>query len=352
LKPEKAKGSITMKWPTHEIETQDGKQTCIAPWIISASRATDLPAYYSEWFIDKIRKGYVKWVNPFNRKKPQYISFSNTQVVVFWSKNPKPLISYLRELDEKKIKYYFQFTLNDYEHEGFEPRVPPLEERVETFQMLSELIGKDKVIWRFDPLLITDMTSPDVLLEKIEKMGNILHTLTEKLVFSFADIRRYKKVRSNLKSQGINYKEFTGEAMDYVAQKISELNNAWGLTLATCGESRDFSQYGIIKNKCIDDELILKITDSRARKKEFEKFLGFKPQGELFEKKGGSSADTGKNLKDKGQRKECGCIYSKDIGSYNTCSHLCVYCYANTSPRAVSNNIKRITVESDALLPC
>ena len=340
-----------MKWPTDEIETADGKQKCIAPWIISASRATDLPAYHSEWFIDKLKKGYVKWVNPFNRKKPQYVSFANTQVVVFWSKNPKPLIPFLRVLDEKKIQYYFQFTLNDYEHEGFEPRVPPLEERLETFQMLSELLGKDKVIWRFDPLLITDMTSPDILLEKIERLGEKLHGLTKKFVFSFVDISRYQKVQSNLKSQGINYKEFSAETMDYVAGKISELTRAWGVTPATCGEMRDFSKYGVVKNKCIDDELILKITDSKTRNKSFEKFLGYDPQRDLFENEDGSGADTGKKLKDKGQRKECGCIYSKDIGSYNTCSHLCVYCYANNSPKTVSNNLNQITVESDALLP-
>ncbi|MEA2061198.1 MAG: DUF1848 domain-containing protein [Thermodesulfobacteriota bacterium] len=339
-----------MKWPTHEIETADGKQKCIAPWIISASRATDLPAFFSDWFIDKIRKGYVKWVNPFNRKKPQYVSFSNTQVVVFWSKNPRPLIPYLRELDEKKIQYYFQFTLNDYELEGFEPRVPPLEERVETFQMLSELIGKDKVIWRFDPLLITDRTHPDVLLEKIETTGEKLHGLTKKLVFSFADISRYKKVQNNLKSQGIHYKEFSVDTMDYVAEKISDLTQSWGLTAATCGESRVLSKYGIIKNKCIDDELILKITHSKTRNKEFEKFLGFNPQRDIF-KQGGASDDTGKNLKDKGQRKDCGCIYSKDIGSYNTCSHLCVYCYANNSSRAVQNNMNQIRVDNEALLP-
>ncbi|MFO7750303.1 MAG: DUF1848 domain-containing protein [Desulfobacteraceae bacterium] len=340
-----------MKWPTGEIETAEGKQKCIAPWIVSASRATDLPAYYSQWFIDKIRKGYVKWINPFNRQKPQYISLSNTQVIVFWSKNPKPLIPSLRELDEKKIQYYFQFTLNDYEKEGFEPRVPPLEERLESFQMLSELIGKDKVIWRFDPLLITDRTPPDVLLEKIEKTGEKLHGLTKKLVFSFADISRYKKVQANLKSKGIHYEEFSVETMDYVAGKISELNKAWGLTAATCGEKRDFSKYGIIKNRCIDDELILKITDSSTRTNEFEKFLGFDPQMNLFKQGGGAGSKTEKNLKDKGQRKECGCIYSKDIGSYNTCSHLCVYCYANNSPKAVSSNINQMTVESDALLP-
>ena len=120
-----------------------------APIIISASRSTDIPAFYAKWFFNRLAKGYCVWYNPFN-KKPMYISFKNVKAIVFWTKNPKPILPYLKELDERGIHYYFQVTLNDYVKEGFEPNVPSVEQRVETFKQLSEMIGKEKVIWRFD----------------------------------------------------------------------------------------------------------------------------------------------------------------------------------------------------------
>ena len=114
-----------------------------APVIVSASRSTDIPAFYAKWFINRLAAGYCVWYNPFNQKAMR-ISFNKTKVIVFWTKNPEPLIEYLPELDKRGIRYYFQFTLNDYESEGFEPNVPALEQRIETFKRLSSLIGKEK----------------------------------------------------------------------------------------------------------------------------------------------------------------------------------------------------------------
>ena len=129
-----------------EIIRDNGERvSAIAPVIISASRSTDIPAFFARWFINRLAKGYCVWYNPFNQQ-PMYISFKNTKVVVFWTKNPDPIIQYLPELDARGIKYYFQYTLNDYEAEGFEPNVRPLEERIETFKKLSQLVGKEKVI--------------------------------------------------------------------------------------------------------------------------------------------------------------------------------------------------------------
>ena len=339
---------MSIKWPTIEIDTHQGTTSAIAPWIISASRATDIPAYYSEWFFNKLEKGYVKWINPFNRLKPQYVSFKNTRAIVFWTKNPKPMIPFLKHLKERGIACYFQFTLNDYEAEGFEPGVPELKQRIETFMALSEILGRECVIWRFDPLLLTDQTEPDRLISKINRLGKILHPFTEKLVFSFADITNYKKVTSNLNKKGIRYGDFDTATMTDMARKISEINKPWGLKLATCGERIDLDRFGIEHNRCIDDELILRITDAPGRSVMFEEFLGYERQGDLFadEKKFKT-----KNLKDKGQRRECGCIYSKDIGSYNTCAHGCVYCYANSSPALVETNRLRIRVENSSLVP-
>jgi DNA repair photolyase len=292
--------------------------TIQAPIIISASRSTDIPAFYAQWFIDRLRAGYVIWYNPFNRK-PMYISFKNTKVVVFWTKNPKPLIPYLKELDDRGIHYYFHFTLNDYEHEGFEPNVPPLAERIDAFRQLSGLIGKEKVIWRFDPLIITPQLTPRDLLKKIWSTGNRLKGCTDKLVFSFIDIKAYRKVRYNLVKKNLSFSkeniensEFSGEQMTEIAEglvKIREYwkSEGWNISLATCAEQIDLSKYGIEHNRCIDNELMKRIFSDA------EDFL---------------SNQT--SLKDKGQRKLCGCTVSKDIGMYNTCSHFCVYCYANS----------------------
>ena len=146
----------------------------IAPVIISASRSTDIPAFYAKWFFNRLAKGYCTWYNPFNINQKMYISFERCRVIVFWTKNPAPIIPYLPELDKRGIHYYFQVTLNDYVKEGFEPNVPSVEERVETFKKLSSLIGKEKVIWRFDPLIITPNIEPRELLTRIWHVGNKL----------------------------------------------------------------------------------------------------------------------------------------------------------------------------------
>lgn len=140
-----------MVWETIDITTEAGETVrAQAPVIISASRATDIPAFYADWFFDRLEKGYSVWTNPFNGVK-SYISYARTRLIVFWSKNPRPLLPHLGKLREKGIRCYLHYTLNDYEAEGLERGVPPLDERIETFLRFSELLGKELVIWRFDP---------------------------------------------------------------------------------------------------------------------------------------------------------------------------------------------------------
>ena len=170
----------------------DGKTVkAQAPIIISASRSTDIPAFYADWFFDRLEKGYSAWTNPFNGLK-SYISYKNTRFIVFWSKNPRPLIPYLSLLKEKGIKCYIQYTLNDYEKECLE-KVPSLAYRIETFKMLVQELGVGSVVWRFDPMILTDDISIDDLLEKVRYIGDALKGYTEKLVFSYADIAAYKE---------------------------------------------------------------------------------------------------------------------------------------------------------------
>lgn len=316
-----------MAWNKIKIQRDNGSWVdAQAPVIVSASRSTDIPAFYADWFFNRIEKGYCAWTNPFNGVQ-SYVSFENMRFVVFWSKNPKPLIPLLHKLDERGIGYYIQYTLNDYVEEKLECGVPALEDRIDTFKRLVDQIGFGKVIWRFDPLILTDHISADDLLLKVENIGNQLTGYTEKLVFSFADISTYKKVKSNLESNHVNYIEFDESAMNVIAQGISLLNEKWKYQLATCAEKLDLERYGIEHNRCIDDRLMVKYFRHDTKLMEF---LGAKIiPADMFNPE--PQVVFGKNNKDKGQRLFCGCIMSKDIGQYNTCPHLCEYCYANSS---------------------
>ena len=328
----------------------------IFPVVVSASRSTDIPAFYSDWFFHRLNKGYSAWTNPFNGVK-SYVSYEDTKFIVFWSKNPRPLLTRLDELKEKGIACYIQYTLNDYEKERLEKAVQPLAERIETFKLLVEKLGKGAVIWRFDPLILTETIDVDDLLRKIEFIGDRLKGYTEKLVFSFADISSYRKVKANLEKNNVPYREWTEETMLEFASKLAELNKKWGYELATCGEKIDIERFGIKHNHCVDDRLIVRLG---YRSPELMKFLNAEilqtqvllqdlfafeeapaiPEDAIL-LDNGQYAIISKNNKDKGQREFCGCMKSKDIGEYNTCPHLCEYCYANTSKEFAVKNYKQ-----------
>ena len=344
------------------IKTDSGELVeAQAPIIISASRSTDIPAFYAQWFINRLRAGYVVWYNPFNRSKV-YVSFAKCKVVVFWTKNPKPLIPLLEELDKRGIHYYFQFTLNDYIEEGFEPGVPKLEERVETFKKLSSLIGKEKVIWRFDPLIMTSQQTVRGLLKKIWHVGNQIKGYTDKLVFSFVDVKDYKKVQSNFVKETNYYTkedvlsaEWSKEKMEEMAEGIAKLRDVWKeqgwpITLATCAESVELERFGIEHNRCIDGELMKEIFKEDEDLVYYLKYGEMPPENSLFPPSLDRPALSAKKMKDKGQRKLCGCMVSKDIGMYNTCRHLCVYCYANTSKELVLKNKEKHNDNSESII--
>jgi hypothetical protein len=305
-------------WDKVIISTeQDDTVEAVAPVVVSASRRTDIPAFYAEWFVERLRAGYVRWVNPFSGT-PQYVSFARTRAVVFWTKNPRPMLPHLAELDRRGIGYYFQFTLNDYDAEGLEPGVPPLRERIEAFHELSQAIGKQKVVWRYDPLLLAEGLTVEGAADRVVRVGEQLHPDTEKLVVAFADIERYAKVRNRLRAFGKGCRELSPDEMRKFAETLAAATRSWGIAIATCAEAIDLTDLGVGRNRCIDDELLARLF---GHDPELMRFLG----PEEFRHR----------LKDKGQRKECGCIVSKDIGAYDTCPHLCRYCYANSSERAV-----------------
>ena len=332
----------------------------ICPVIISASRSTDIPAFYAKWFINRLKAGYCVWYNPFNQQ-PMYISFKNTKVVVFWTKNPEPMIEYLPELDNRGIHYYFQVTLNDYEKEGFEPNVPPLQHRIDVFKRLSDRIGKERVIWRFDPLILTEQMTPRQLLSKVYHIGNQLKGYSDKLVFSFIDVGAYRKVQNNLIRETPYFTKDNVESAEPDSEKRMELveglaklrdywkQEGWNISLATCAESINLESFGIEHNRCIDGELMEKIFGGDTELVYYLRTGKLPEPGSLFNEAMNLPSER-KNLKDKGQRKVCGCMISKDIGMYNTCRHLCVYCYANTSKELVLRNKDRHTDDSESII--
>lgn len=342
---------MAVTWKTIPIMRENGQMVeAQAPQIVSASRSTDIPAFYCDWFFHRLKKGYSAWTNPFNGKT-NYVSYENTRFIVFWSKNPRPLLKYLDLLEERGIGCYIQYSVNDYENEDLEKAVPTLNERIETFKLLVERLGKERVIWRFDPLILMEGIDIEKLLIKIANIGDQLYGYTEKLVFSYADISTYRKVKVNMEQNCFHYYEWNETLMCDFAKQLSQMNKdrGWNYTLATCGEKVDLKEFSIEHNHCVDDELIIRLA---YHDKVLMDFLGVKtniiPTPNLFGNieslpkdvvflDNGTYAIRGDN-KDKGQRKFCGCIKSKDIGEYNTCVHMCEYCYANTNKNIATQN--------------
>jgi hypothetical protein len=331
---------LTVTEPVNLSEPQ--MVEAIAPLIVSASRSTDIPALYGDWFMARLAAGYVRWKSPFCGK-PLFVSFEKTRLFVFWSKNPAPFFPHLDMLDRSGYDYYFLFTLNDYDTERLEPGVPPLDKRMETFIRLSRRVGKGRVVWRFDPLILADTITVGDLLEKIRNVGDRIAPFTDRLVFSFVDIEKYAKVRRNLQAAGIaGAREFTGDDVDEFCTGLAILNRRWGLSITACAEGRDLSRFGIGRGQCISYDLITREFGNDRILMDFLQRDDPQTLGGT-----GTAVDPSRWLKDPGQRTSCRCIVSKDIGQYSTCMHLCSYCYANTSQGRARCNYSRYSADRD-----
>jgi len=320
-------------WEKTRITLDNGDEAeAIAPVIVSASRSTDIPAFYGEWFVERYKRGYITWVNPFNGLVT-HVSFAKARAVVFWTKYPRPFLKHLAELDPLQPNYLFQFTLNDYEREGLEPGVPALAERVATFGELAARLGPERVVWRFDPLLLSDSVTVTALAGRVRSLAEQLSGSTRQLVISFVDIGRYPSVKRNLATAGATAREFTGDEIRELASSLKDLPSRYGIAVSTCAEEADLREFGIGHSRCIDDRLLRRVF---GQDRDLLAFLGPDEAGQtsLFE-----TNDVRRHpLKDKGQRPLCGCVVSKDIGRYDTCGHGCLYCYANSSVEAVARN--------------
>lgn len=270
--------------------------------IISASRRTDIPAFYSEWLMNRIREGFCLVPNPFNTNQNSRISLAPEDVdaFVFWSKNPRPMLGVLQELNDQGFIYYFQFTLNDYPH-VLEPSVPVVERRVETFLELARVLGPVRVVWRYDPIIITPATNYDYHLKAFEKLVGSLRGATRRVVVSVVDIYRKTDLRmSGLKESGfeIDPDSASSSEMFQLLSHISQVAQAANMVPFSCAEENDFTPAGVRPGSCIDFDLITSLGGQVTKKK------------------------------DPGQRPVCGCVVSRDIGINDTCLHGCTYCYS------------------------
>lgn len=271
--------------------------------IVSASRRTDIPAFYAEWFMNRIRAGACTVPNPFNANRSSRISLlpQDVDTIVFWTRNPRPLMPHLPELDSLGYHYYFQFTLLGYP-KLLEPNSPPLETSLATFQKLSNEIGPDKVIWRYDPILLSNRTDAEYHRQAFLKIATALRRSTHRVVISLFDPYHYAIKRlEGLKKEGL---EITKPAeMDQQLQELIptclEIAAGAGLEISCCADTYGLARFGVPAGKCIDDALIHRLFGIQVS-----------------------------SNKDPGQRKACGCVPSKDIGVYNTCLFGCRYCYA------------------------
>jgi DNA repair photolyase len=272
--------------------------------IISCSRRTDIPAFYSDWFMNRLRDGYVLVRNPRNHQQLRRVSLTPKDVdgIVFWTKNPEPFLDKLHLL--KEYSYYFQFTLTPY-GKDIEPNVPPKTEIINAFLNLSDKIGAKRVIWRYDPILLSSHLNIDYHIQNFAALAKRLSGYTEKCVISFLD--SYRHIQGRMSDLAVCPPD---EAeMRVLAKAIAQIAASHNITVETCAEKIDLADLGIEHGRCIDDRLIAQLSGVNLKAE-----------------------------KDKYQRELCGCVASIDIGEYNTCNYLCNYCYANVSPNKVTRN--------------
>jgi len=277
--------------------------------IISASRRTDIPSYYSDWFFNRIKECFVLVRNPMNIHQVSRINLTPEVVdgIIFWTKNPIPMLSRLNELNN--YMYFFQFTVTPY-GKDVEPNIPSKKDVIlSAFKRLSDTIGADRVVWRYDPIMISEKYPFDYHVHAFEKIATALRNHTQKVIISFID-EKYRGVKSNIKELALS--PFPIERQIELSSKLADIAHGYDLAIDTCAENIDLQQFGIGHARCIDDRL-------------FSKLLGCHLNVD----------------KDKSQRLECGCVASIDIGMYNTCRNGCRYCYANYSQNAVARNYEK-----------
>lgn len=280
--------------------------------ILSVSRRTDIPAFFGEWFVNRLNEGFVCVRNPFNKNMVSKIKLNPAEIdcIVFWTKNATNFINYLPAIDDLGYKYYFQYTITPYNKE-IEPNLKDKNVIIDNFINLSKKLGKEKVVWRYDPILITKNISLDWHIKQFENLCKKLSGYTNKVIISFLD--EYKKLDKS------KFRTLTFEEMQQIGKAFAKIASEYGQVIQTCAENIDIE--GVVKGACIDKTLIEQICGYQ---------LGVK--------------------KDKTQREACLCSQSVDIGEYDTCCHFCEYCYANNNKLNIKNKLKQHNINSPLLI--
>ena len=280
--------------------------------ILFASGRTDIPAFYSNWFINRVKAGFVDVRNPFNQKLVSRIYFSDVDLIMFCSKNPLPMIN---KLDKLNVPVLFHVTITPY-GKDVEPNIPDKRLIIEGVKKLSLVLGIDNVVVRYDPIFLSDKYNVDYHIRAFDKLCKNLNGYVNKIIVSFMD--EYKNVRIN--KDILKYRAFTREDYKKIGEAFSKSAMDNGMSVQTCFEDEDLTEYGFVKGECLSHELAYILT--------------------------------GKKFKSSNVRKEkkCECVQMVDIGDYNSCMHMCKYCYANYDEKAVSSNFQRHDDNSSLLI--
>lgn len=280
--------------------------------ILNVSGRCDIVAFFTNWFMKRYKEGYVDVRNPFNRKLVSRINFSEVDLILFCTKNPIPILDYLKEIEKPII---FQVTLTPY-NTDIEPFVPSKKEIIEAIKKLSLIVGIDNLYIRYDPIFLSDKYNLEYHKKAFNKMCLLLDGYVKQIIVSFID--DYKNVRRN--SNVLKYREFTDEDYKEIGISFSESSKNHNMTVQTCFEERNLVEYGFIKRDCLSHDLAFKLT--------------------------------GKTYKSWTARKDkkCQCVQMVDIGDYNVCKHYCKYCYANYDEKIVNKNFLNHNDDSSLLV--
>ena len=280
--------------------------------ILNVSGRTDIVAFYSNWFINRYKEGYVDVRNPFNPKLVSRIYFNDVDLILFCTKNPIPILDKINLIDKPIL---FHVTLTPYKKD-IEPNVLPKGLIIDAIKKLSSIIGCDNLYVRYDPVFINDKYTLEYHIKAFDNMCKLLNGYVNKIIISFID--DYKNVRKN--SNILNIKKLTEYDYKMIGENFSKSAKENGMTVQTCFEDINLVNYGFIKGDCLSSELAFKLT--------------------------------GKKYKDWKARKgkKCSCVELVDIGVYNSCKHFCKYCYANYDENMVNNNYLNHDVTSSLLI--
>lgn len=282
--------------------------------ILNTGNRTDIPAYYSEWFYNRINSGYVLTRNPFNPKRVIRYELSPDliDVICFCTKNPYPMLERLSEISHFKQFWFVSITPYG---KDIEPNVPNKHKVIESFQQLSEKVGINNVSWRYDPILINDKYTIEYHLRSFEKIAASLENYTNSCVISFIDL--YQKTKRNFP----RIEEVSNADQEFLASSIAKVAEKYNIRIYTCSESEHLKKYGIDVSGCMTKEVL-------------EKAVGYNMTVPSLQQ----------------TRPTCNCILGSDIGMYNTCLHGCRYCYANYNNYEVQENARQHDVNSPLLV--